>query len=728
LSAIFLTENRRVLAKFSSYAPWHKLRAAAVLVLAATALAGLLELSGLLAPYRLKTLDLLFRRVPLTPASPQVVVVTVDQPDLDFFKGQGVTWPWPRQIYAPIIDYCRQAGAKAVIFDILFTEASSYGPEDDTRLARAVAESGQVVLPFVASREEKLPNPPEAKLVDKAGLAIPGPGPQGLPSYRSLVTPIPDLLAATAALGNVECRGDEEDGIYRRVPLVVPFKDRWLPMLGFAAYHRFQAQGALAFEKDALLLGQTRLPLDSRGYFLLKYRGPSRSHRRFSAANVIKSEAQLRHGMAPVYPLEAFAGKWVLVGLTAPGLLDLKTSPVAAVYPGVEVHATLLDNLLRGDFLCQAPGGLLWVWGIMLAGAAALAVLFFSHLGLTLAALAGLAGLNLGLSGLAFHLSWWADPVLPGVALALSFALAAAYSYATEGRQKRFIRGVFAQYMSEAVINHLLQHPEKLKLGGERRRVTLFFSDLAGFTSLSEHLAPETVVGLLNDYLSRMTEIILEEEGTVDKFEGDAIMAFWGAPLDQEDQAVRACRAALRQAAALGDLNGELARQGLPELKVRIGLHTGEAIVGNLGSQKRFDYTVIGDTVNLASRLEGLNKFYSTNIMASEAVAADCTGAIEFRELDLVAVKGREAPVRVFEVLALKGELTPAQAAVRQDFAPGLELYRRARFEEAAARFSHALKHSPGDGPSRVLLSRCRNFQAHPPLPDWDTVFRPEAK
>ncbi|MBM4273289.1 MAG: adenylate/guanylate cyclase domain-containing protein [Deltaproteobacteria bacterium] len=705
----------------------NKLQAAFFLVLAVAALIGLLEMSGVFSPYRLKTLDMLFRGVPLSPASPEVVVVAVDQPDLDFFKAQGVTWPWPRQVYAPIIEFCRRAGARAVIFDILFTEASSYGPEDDARLAQAVKESGLVVLPFFTSRDRKPPNPSEGDLLQKVGHSLSGLNPEVFPHYRSLITPVPPLLAAAATLGNVECRPDA-DGIYRRVPLVVPYKDLWLPFLSFAAFHHFQQPGALSFESGALVLSQTRLPLDSQGQFFLKFRGPTRSHRRFAAANVIKSEAQVRHGLAPVYPLADFAGKWVLVGLTAPGLLDLKASPVGAVYPGVEVHATLLDNLLQGDFLRQAPAAALWAWAAVLAAAAVLGVLFFPHLGFTLAALAVLVGLHLGLSILAFRLSWWADPVLPGAALALSFGLAAAYSYATEGRQKRFIRGMFGQYMSETVINHLLQHPEKLKLGGERRRVTLFFSDLAGFTTLSERLPPETVVGLLNDYLSRMTEIILQEEGTVDKFEGDAIMAFWGAPLDQEDQAVRACQAALSQTAALRELNREFAHQGLPELKLRIGIHTGEAIVGNLGSQKRFDYTVIGDTVNLASRLEGLNKFYATAIMASEVAVADCGGEIEFRELDLVAVKGREAPVRVFEVLAPKGKLTPAQAAVREDFIPGLELYRRGRFEAAAARFTHALSHFPEDGPAQVFLNRCREFQAAPPPPDWDTVFRPDAK
>ncbi|MFI5332146.1 MAG: CHASE2 domain-containing protein, partial [Desulfobaccales bacterium] len=693
----------------SSSTPPPKLGAAALITVAVLLFTFCLEIFGVIAPFRLKTLDLLFRHVPLAKASPEVVVVTVDQPDLDFFKNQGVVWPWPRQLYAHIIDYCKQAGAKAVIFDLLFTEASSYGPEDDNRLAQAAAAAGNVALPFFLTREAKGANPQEAALLDKAGLKIPGPRPQEPVVYRSIVTPVGALLAGAGALGNVESSPDA-DGIYRRVPLVLPFKDRWLPMLPFAAFQRFGRSEPLKFVAGGLVVGNLRIPLDERGNLLLKYRGPSRSHRRFSAANVISSEARLRHQLPPIYPPEAFAGKWVLVGLTAPGLLDLKASPMGGVYPGVEVHATLLDNLLQEDFLQTLPGWTLWAWALALAAGIAAAVLFSPRLSITLAAFGLAAFLWLSLAVLAFWQGLWNDPVLPGTALALSFGLATAYSYATEGRQKRYIRGMFGQYMSETVISHLLAHPEKLKLGGERRRVTLFFSDLAGFTTISERLDAETVVALLNDYLSAMTEIILEEEGTVDKFEGDAIMALWGAPLDQEDQAVRACRAALRQRAALADLNRRFAGLKLPPLSMRIGLNTGEAIVGNLGSAKRFDYTVIGDTVNLASRLEGLNKFYGTIIMASEATMAACGAGVEFRELDLVAVKGKETPVRVFEVMALKGELSPAAASRRQAFAQGLDLYRRGNFHGAAACLSTILETDPEDGPSRTFMDRCRRF------------------
>jgi adenylate cyclase len=701
--------------------------AALGLTLAALALSLVLDLSGAIQPYRLKTLDTLFRHLPLPAASPEVVVVTVDQSDLDFFKTQGVTWPWPRELYAPLIDYCRWAGAKAVIFDVLYTEASSYGAEDDKKFAQAAATAGNVALPFFLTREAKPPNPSEADLLKQAGLAIPGPAPGGQPAYKAVITPIPPLLAAAGALGNVETRPDP-DGIFRRVPLVALFQDRWFPTLGFAAYHRFGNPGPLRFSPGGLQVGDLNIPLDGQGRFLLKFRGPSRSHKRFSAANLIASEARRQHGQPPIYPPADFAGKWVLVGLTAPGLLDLKASPVSAIYPGVEVHATLLDNLLRGDFLRPVPAWGLWAGTLVLSAAMVLVVLFFSGLLATLTGFAALALVYLGLVVGAFHFSWWADPVLPGVALGLSFALAAAFSYATEGRQKLYIRRMFGQYMSETVINHLLEHPEKLQLGGERRRVTLFFSDLAGFTTISERLSAETVVSLLNDYLSAMTEIILDEAGTVDKFEGDAIMAFWGAPLDQPDQAARACRAALRQQAALKELNLQFAGLNLPPLSMRIGLHTGDAIVGNLGSAKRFDYTVIGDTVNLASRLEGVNKFYGSHVMASETTAAECTGTVEFRELDLVAVKGKEQAVRVFEVLGLTGELEPEVIRRRQDFAQALELYRQGRFPEAQAAFEAILTENPEDGPARTYRDRCRKFQETPPPDNWDTVFRPEGK
>jgi adenylate cyclase len=714
----------------SSFAAVSLRRKAAIGALIALVAWGLtlgLSLTGLLTKYTLATLDQLYRASPLPPAGSQVVVVTMGQADLDFCQKQGISWPWPRQLYAPIIEFCQRGGARAVIFDVLYTEASVYGTDDDQRLAQAMQASDRVVLPFFLTREAKGAGPQTQEVLRRASIPIKGTPPVGLTAYQGMTTPIEPLLKAAAALGNVECRSDP-DGIYRRLPLVGVCQGHFLPLLSFGAFCHFQSPGDWRFEAGDLVRGDYRVPLDQEGRLLLKFRGPNHSFKRLSAANIIQSEERLKHGMAPFYRPEDLAGKWVFVGFTAPGLLDLKPTPLAPVFPGVELHATLLDNLLKGDFLHTAPPWLIWVWALVLAGVVTLAVLFSARLWTTLAALVLFLALNVGGSLLAFRASWWADPVAPGVALGLAFALATAYSYATEGRQKLAIRRMFSFYMSEKVITHLMEHPELLNLGGERRHVTLFFSDLAGFTSISERLSAEEVVGLLNDYLSRMTDIILDEEGMVDKFEGDAIMAFWGAPLPQADQALRACRAALRQQAALAELNRHFKDLGLPPLAMRIGLNTGEAVVGNLGSEKRFDYTAIGDTVNLASRLEGLNKFYGTNILASETTMAECGEGVLFREMDRVAVKGKETAVAVYQPLGLKDGLAPEETALSKEFAEALEMYRREKFSEAAALFQNILAQHPDDSPAQVFLERCQQFQASPPPPGWNGVFRPDKK
>jgi adenylate cyclase len=713
--------------KIPVYTTKAKLQAAAVLICITLAMAAALDFSGFLGPYDLKTMDLMFRRVPLPPASPDIALIAIDQADIDFFQEQGVGWPWPRELYGPIIDFCRRGRAKAVVFDMLYTENSIYGKEDDQKLAQAARESGQVFFPFFLSQNIKESHGGENEILAKSSLSITGPAPFFAQKFQSILAPIPPLVAAARGLGNVECAPDA-DGVFRRLPLVVPFQNRWLPMLTFAAFQLARPAEPWKFQDGALVQGDLRIPLDQEGRLLLKFRGPSRTHRRYSAANVIQSEVCLQHGQPPIYPPENLNGKWVLIGATAPGLLDLKPSPLAPVYPGVELHATLLDNLLQGDFFQVVPAWLQWLWTIALTIGIVVLVLLANRLWLVLSGLGLFVLLHLGTATALFSKGWLLAGVGPLTSVGLAFVLTAAFSYATEGRQKLAIRTMFSRYMSEDVINHLLAHPEEVRLGGERRRLTLFFSDLAGFTTLSESLEPEVVVQLLNEYLSAMTEIILAEQGTVDKYEGDAIMAFWGAPLALADHALRACRTALRQQAALTDLNARFQVKGWPPLHCRIGLHTGEAVVGNLGSDKRFDYTVIGDTVNLASRLEGLNKFYGTAIMASETTVQECQGALEFLELDWVAVKGRETPVRVFQALAFKGELTSSQEQARRAFGQGLARYRQGLFVQAGQAFQQSLEYWPEYAPSREFLRRCREQEAGPTPGQWDAVFRPDKK
>ena len=286
-----------------------------------------------------------------------------------------------------------------------------------------------------------------------------------------------------------------------------------------------------------------------------------------------------------------------------------------------------------------------------------------------------------------FGQNLWVDGVLAASTLTLSFAMTTSFSYATEGRQRRQIKQMFSRYMSDLLIQDLLKHPEKLRLGGERRVLTVFFSDLAGFTTLSEKLAPEEVVTLLNHYLTAMTDLILSSGGIIDKYEGDAIMAFWGAPLPQEDHAIRACLAALDNQSRLVELRQEFTRMGLPPVYARIGINTGEMIIGNLGSNQRFDFTVIGDSVNLASRLEGAGKEYGTSIIISEETYRQAQDKVEVRELDLLQVKGKDRAIRIYELLARKGEIGQAEDKKRDLFAQGRSSYRNGRWSEALRLF-----------------------------------------
>jgi adenylate cyclase len=460
---------------------------------------------------------------------------------------------------------------------------------------------------------------------------------------------------------------------------------------------------------------------------------------------VIQSELRLEAGEAPSLEPADFAGCTVFFGFSAPGLLDLRPTPLSRVAPGVEIHATVLDNLMTGDFLQEAPRGLVVLATLVLAllsvllmvasrkawqSVALLVVL------LPLPALAGMAAYGRGF--------WW--PVVVGeVAVALSAVGGLVLNYATEGRQRQFIKQAFKFYLSPHVIEQILRNPSQLTLGGERRELTILFSDLQGFTAISEKLDPQTLTALLNDYLSDMTDIVLQEGGTLDKYEGDAFIAFWNAPLDQPDHAVRACHAAWRCQQKLGERRREFQQRTGVELRMRIGLHTGEVIVGNMGSRQRFNYTVLGDAANLASRLEGANKAFGTFVMLSETTRSQAAGQIAVREVGLLRVVGRQTPVRVFELLGLapegatrsardlpaaatgeKGPMTipaadpsgePATARFAE-FARGLALCREGKLGEALAVFEGI----PDDPVSQAYGRQCRKVLAATG-PPWDAVW-----
>jgi len=701
-----------------------KIISGAFIGLLAWSLVLLLYFGNILESYELRTYDQLSRlKASRSPAPEEVVLIVVDQNSLEAAQKEGINWPWPRQMYAPILHFCSAAGAKAVAFDILFTEPSSYGVEDDKLLAEALQANGHALLPIFLSKQTRPLPPHEKGLLDRSSLPVKNDSGRNPPPYLSSLLPIQPLAENARALGNVATVPDS-DGIYRRIPVIFPYQDRWVPSLGLAVFNQLGSRKTAVLDHDFLRLQGLSLPVDSQQNFLLSYYSPDKDFRRLSAFNVIQSSLALQEGRKPLYAPEILREKTVFVGFTAPGLFDLKPTPVSSVTPGMSVHATLLVNLLHRDFRVRISPYLAVTLALVLALAMAVTVLLVPglwHLALLLLAYGGALVFLVFIS---FRHNLWMDGVLLASSLGLSFAVSTVFSYATEGRQKRQIKQAFSHYMSDLLVQDLLKHPEKLRLGGEKRVLSVFFSDLAGFTSMSEKLTPEEVVTLLNRYLTAMTDIILASGGIIDKYEGDAIMAFWGAPLPQEDHAARACQAALDNQARLAELREEFIRMALPPVHARIGINTGEMIIGNLGSSQRFDFTVIGDSVNLASRLEGAGKEYGTAILISEETYRQAQAAVEVRELDLLQVKGKQLPVRIYELMAKKGGLDADRKRVCVLFAEGLDLYRKQEWEGAASRFSQVLELAPEDGPSKTFIRRCQSYRGNPPSPGWDGVYR----
>ena len=660
-------------------------------------------------------------------ATPQVKLILLDQESLDWVSQnmQIKSWPWPREFYAPILDYLKRNGAKAVAFDVLYTEPSAYGVADDEAFGAAIGRFGNFVgAVFLGAQTDQAktwPDYAKANPVEIQGLEAwleAHPATAGELVSPGAAFPVPELAGQAAWLANVREVADG-DGIFRRAVPFRVFDGRVLPTLGFAAWLAgLGAEGkTLALEPGVLTAGGRRIPLDSSGRMLLKFRGKSRTHQAFGAASVIQSEMRLQEGgEPPIKDGSVFKDAYVLFGFSAPGLKDLRPAPMDVGYPGVEIHATMLDNLLAGDFLRDAPPAAVWLWVLLLALAAGVAAACARngwHSGLAALVLIPLPTL----AGLA---AWPVGFVLPvaGASAGVVVALlgGAVVNFVLEGRQKMFIKGAFKHYLSAEVIEQIMRDPGSLKLGGERRELTIFFSDLQGFSTISEKLGPEDLTRLLNDYLSDMTDIILEEGGTLDKYEGDAIIAFWNAPLHQPDHAVRAVRASVRCQRKLAARRAEFEQRTGAVLKMRIGLNTGPVVVGNMGSSNRFDYTVLGDAANLASRLEGANKALGTYMMVAESTWAQTNGAFPGRELGQLTVVGRKTPVRVYEATGLEGETA---GGVEPAFTAALALVRASRWAEAAAAFE-ALQ---DDAAARTYAAKCRALAAAGAGAAWDGIW-----
>ncbi|MFC1554628.1 CHASE2 domain-containing protein [candidate division KSB1 bacterium] len=416
--------------------------------------------------------------------------------------------------------------------------------------------------------------------------------------------------------------------------------------------------------------------------------------------------------------------KVFVYGLTAAGTHDLNPMPYNNRYPMVGLYPNILNTLITGDFLKRVP-----------FYAEALVILFLGLLtGVLVPRFKPLTGaiifllLLFGYIFLVQYLfegpGYWLDVLGPVSVILTGFTAITVYSFFSEEKEKKMIRGMFSRYVTKSVVDELIKNPDMLKLGGEKKVLTVFFSDVAGFTTLSEQLSPEDLVSLLNEYLTIMTEIILKYDGMVDKYEGDAIMAVFGTPIMFDDHALRACYVSLEMQEELIKLRTQWKQEGKPELYVRIGLNTGPMVAGNMGAASRLDYTVMGDSVNLGSRLEGANKQYGTYIMISEFTYEVAKNEIEVRFLDSIRVKGKLEPVKVYELIGRKDVgISKEMEEIREFYSKGIEQYLSKNWDKSIEYFNRALEIDENDEPSKVYIQRCKAFKENPPPEQWDGVF-----
>jgi adenylate cyclase len=493
-----------------------RLLAGAIVGIAGTAVALALWLPGALESFEVRTWDLRARLLARPgSATGQVVTILLDQESLIWGKKEnGLSWPWPRETYTAVADFCRRGGARALIFDVMFTEPSVYGVPDDQAFGAAVAENGRVIAAMQIGSEQAVEERWQQGVPD-SGIVIDGldawvakvrPKELALPKAEF---PIPELAKGARMLATVNLPFDRVDKVYRRARLFNLFDGRVVPAEALAAFLAgAPGDHALSIRPGLLSVDGLPVPIDSEGRAILRYRGPTQSHKAYGAKVVIQSELQLREGKTPdLYPA-VFRDKYVFFGYTALGLYELKPSPMKGAYSGVEINATMLDNLLSGDFMKPAPLAATIAILLFICMGAALSVSAVSRAGRSAVIYVLFIPLAPALGVAAYALGYWLQLVALELGTVFALVGASLVNYATEGRQKRYIKGAFRQYLSPAVIEELIAHPERLKLGGERRELTIYFSDLQGFTTLSEALTPEDLTTLLNEYLSAMTDII----------------------------------------------------------------------------------------------------------------------------------------------------------------------------------------------------------------------------
>lgn len=651
----------------------------------------LLGTSYLLLPQTFLSLDnrlrdfLFILRGPL-PVNDNVVIIDIDEKSLHS-QGQ---WPWSRNKVAKLLDNLTDAEAGIIGLDIVFSEAdrtspSRYGQKEnyDDLLAKTFMQTptvGGYFFNFEKSQQTNTPMIP-AVFVEKGGSA------EGfIIKPEHLVLNIPILQNALYSSGFFNNTPDE-GGMIRHVPLIMRYDTTIYPSLTLEMVRIFSNTTTVYVNNtltgvDTINLGKIQIPTDRFARLVVNFRGPGKTFKYLSAQDILTND----------FNKSEVAGKFVLIGTSAVGLADLRATPFDTVMPGVEVHANVIDNILQQDFLQRFEHQELLDLSLLIF-VVALSVLLFSYLNawLVLPFFTLIAyGLYYFLITMLFKEGVVLNIFFPFLALMLSFAMTLLIDYIINLNQKKFIMSVFAKKVSENVMQDLIEHPQKTLLEPRNKEVSIFFSDIRSFTSISEKLNhPDRVIKMLNTYMTPMVDTITKHHGTIDKFIGDAVMAYWNAPINVKNHADEALTSALEQINTLKTLNLTLKKEFDVEINIGIGIHTGEVTIGEMGSLGRSDYTIIGDNVNLASRLEGLNKMYGSSILISLQTKEKLKDSYNIRSLDQVRVKGKQEAVEIFEVMA-----QPLNEDEMLHYNRALTLYRTKNIAQSLHIFNHLLETS----------------------------------
>ena len=651
----------------------------------------------LLGQVELKTYDMRLRALPSAP--PQfVTIAAIDEQSLAKLG----RWPWSRTTFTALAERLDQLGARVIAFDLFFPERES--ARVDAQFARAISSTKKVVLGTVfIDRQAEMRHLGPAGLA-AARLAI---APQAIAEVQAetfrmdepygVLVNIVELQGAATYVGHIDVPPDA-DGVVRRAPLIRRFDRRYFPAFDVQVARAFLQKEVptldiAAYGIAGIRLGERYIPLDEEGRLLVRHRKPG-SFAKVSIADILEQRAD------PAL----VRGRVVLVGNTAVGIGDARVTPYGATLPGVEIRASIIESLLQGDAL-QRPEWMMVLDIAFMAAAALLLIILLPRLGVTGGGVLA-AGVLAGYVALALYLfrseGLWLNLVYPTLLIALLFATETLVEYFFTFSEKRYLKRAFAHYVPPTVVDDLVADTDKLRLGGEKRELTVLFSDIRGFTTLSEAMAPEDLVKLMNEYFTVMTEKVFQQRGSLDKYIGDAIMAMFGAPVAEPRHAACACRAAIEMVRALQPLRESWRARGIPSIDIGVGINTGPMVVGNMGSASRFNYTVVGDAVNLASRIEHLNKEYGTSILLSEYTYEPVKDEFRAaREVDMVRVRGRAQPVRLYELFA-----DDHAFAWLDDYRAAYAVMREGDMLRAAGLFS-ALHARTGDGVSAFHALNC---------------------